>query len=252
VAVLRSIERRIEALFEGVFGRAFRSHVQPVELARKLAEEMDDHRTTSVTRVYVPNEYTLYLSPEDRDQFSSYEESLRSELEEYLSEHAQREHYALASRPRVLIETDEDLEMGVFGIATRMSRVPQEQPVAPLAPVAPPDTVYFRPDFESEPASGLELALTRCSLVLGDRRYPLEGETLLLGRGHDCAIQLSDPNVSRRHAEIRREGDGYILFDLGSTNGTEVNGERIHRVPLADGDRILVGQTELVFRQEVA
>jgi len=71
--LLRSIERRIEALFEGAFGRAFRAHVQPVELARKLAKEMDDHRTASVTKVYVPNEYTVFLAPEDREQFSSYE-----------------------------------------------------------------------------------------------------------------------------------------------------------------------------------
>src|SRR3712207_9475071 len=87
--VLRSIEQKIEALFEGVFGRAFRTHVQPVELARKLAKEMDDHRTISVSRVYVPNEYTIYLSPQDREQFESYESSLIVELQDYLAEQAQ-------------------------------------------------------------------------------------------------------------------------------------------------------------------
>jgi hypothetical protein len=92
VSVLRNIEGKIEALFEGVFGRAFRTHVQPVELARKLAKEMDDHRLVSVSRVYVPNEYSLYLSPSDRENFSSYEDSLRSELQEYLAEHARREN----------------------------------------------------------------------------------------------------------------------------------------------------------------
>ena len=89
--VLRAIEQKIEALFEGVFGRAFRTNVQPVELARKLAKEMDDHRSTSVRNVYVPNEYTIYLSPGDREQLEGYENSLVSELEEYLSEHASRE-----------------------------------------------------------------------------------------------------------------------------------------------------------------
>src|SRR5881392_4083218 len=118
--VLRTVERKIEALFEGVFGRAFRTNVQPVELARKLAKEMDDHRNVSVSRVYVPNEYTVYLSPGDRDQFDSYEDNLRSELQEYLSEHARREDYALLSSPRVLMETDDDLDVGEFGIATRM------------------------------------------------------------------------------------------------------------------------------------
>ena len=93
--VLRAIEQKIEALFEGVFGRAFRTNVQPVELARKLAKEMDDHKTVSVSRVYVPNEYTVYLSPADREQFEGYENSLQSELEEYVAEHAKREDYAL-------------------------------------------------------------------------------------------------------------------------------------------------------------
>ena len=82
--VLRSLEQKIEALFEGVFGRAFRTNVQPVELARKLAKEMDDHRVVSVSRVYVPNEYTVYLSTQDREQFEGYENSLLSELEEYM------------------------------------------------------------------------------------------------------------------------------------------------------------------------
>src|SRR3712207_1893317 len=98
--VLRSIEQKIESLFEGVFGRAFRTHVQPVELARKLAKEMDDHRTISVSRIYVPNEYTVYLAPGDREQFSSYESSLAEELQTYLAEHARREGYALLTAPR--------------------------------------------------------------------------------------------------------------------------------------------------------
>src|SRR5205807_10303011 len=118
--VLRAIERKIEALFEGVFGRAFRTNVQPVELARKLAKEMDDHRTISVSRVYAPNEYTIYLAPAGREQFESYERNLQSELQDYLAEHARREQYALLSSPRVQMETDADLDVGEFGIATRM------------------------------------------------------------------------------------------------------------------------------------
>src|ERR1700688_2386840 len=116
--VLRSIEQKIEALLEGCFGRAFRTNVQPVELARKLAKEMDEHRVVSVSRVYVPNEYTVYLSSGDREQFEGYENSLQSELEEYLGEHARRESYALLTPPRVGLETDEDLALGEFGIAT--------------------------------------------------------------------------------------------------------------------------------------
>src|ERR687885_192307 len=120
MSVLRNIESKLESLFEGVFGRAFRANVQPVELARKLVKEMDDHRTVSVSRVYVPNEYTVYLAASDREQFESYEENLRGELQEYLAEHARREDYALLSAPRVVLETDSDLDVGEFGIATRM------------------------------------------------------------------------------------------------------------------------------------
>src|SRR5918997_2930903 len=120
MSILRSIEHKIEALVEGMFGRAFRTNVQPVELARKLAKEMDDGRTISVSRVYVPNEYSVYLSPDDRAQFQTYESSLVDELQEHLAEHARRERYALLSPPRVVIETDADLAVGEFGIATRM------------------------------------------------------------------------------------------------------------------------------------
>ncbi len=124
MSVLRTIESKLESLFEGVFGRAFRTNVQPVELARKLVKEMDDHRNVSVSRVYVPNEYTIYLSPADREQFSSFEDSLRDELQDYLAEHARRERYVLLTPPQVKLETDADLDIGVFGIATRLVRGP--------------------------------------------------------------------------------------------------------------------------------
>src|SRR5919109_480291 len=139
--VLRAIEAKIESLFEGIFGRAFRTNVQPVELARKLAKEMDDHRTVSVSRVYVPNEYTIYLSPSDREQFAAFEASLKGELQQYLAEHARREEYALLSSPRVLLETDDDLDIGEFGIATRMVQPEkrgraEDEPIEQLEPGA--------------------------------------------------------------------------------------------------------------------
>src|SRR5262249_19487587 len=149
MAVLRSIEQKIEGLFEGVFGRAFRTHVQPVELARKLAKEMDDHRTVSVSRVYVPNEYTLYLSPEDREQFQPYEPALLGELQQHLAEHARREGYALLSSPKVLMEPDADRAMGEFGIATRLAQPERKtedaaEPI-PVPEVAPGATMVYKP-----------------------------------------------------------------------------------------------------------
>src|SRR5262249_1188720 len=140
--MLRQIEHKIESLFEGIFGRAFRTHVQPVELARKLAKEMDDGKTVSVSRVYVPNEYSIYLAPDDRRQFDSYEASLVDELQPYLAEHARREEYALLSTPRVVFHTDEDLAVGEFGIATRMV----QPPGAAKAKDGPPSaTMIYRP-----------------------------------------------------------------------------------------------------------
>src|SRR5436305_13252137 len=124
MSVLRNIEHKIEGLFEGVFGRAFRTHVQPVELARKLTKEMEDHRVVSVSRVYAPNEYSVYRSPSDREQFASYEDALRTVFQDYLAENARRERYELLSAPRVVFETDGDLEMGEVGIATRLVQGP--------------------------------------------------------------------------------------------------------------------------------
>jgi hypothetical protein len=248
MAVLRSIERRIEALFEGAFGRAFRAHVQPVELARKLAKEMDEHRAASVTRVYVPNEYTVYLASQDRDQFSSYEEALCTELQEYLSEHAQRERYVLTAPPRVLIETDDDLEIGVFGIAAKMARAPRSEPVPeppPPLPLSSYETQAYTPDVP------LEASVPTYALVFEGRSIPLRGETVVLGRSRDCDVHLADPNVSRRHAEVRPEDDGaYTLVDLGSTNGTELNGKRVSHARLSEGDAITIGQAELTFVRE--
>ena len=153
--MLRSIEHRIESLFEGVFGRAFRSHVQPVELARKLAKEMDEAKTVSVSRVYVPNEYHLYLSPKDREQFRGYEEGLLHELSDYLADHARREGYALVSRPRVELHEDVDLSVGEFGIATRLAQAPPQARAEPAVPPVPPPTLAI-PDVSSlaeEPSS---------------------------------------------------------------------------------------------------
>ena len=145
MSVLRSLEARIEGLFEGIFGRAFRTHVQPIELARKLVKEMDDHRSVSVSRVYVPNEYTLYLSPQDRKQFDGYEGSLVGELEEYLTEHARREDYALLTPPRVLVTVDDDLAVGEFGIATRMVAAEDEpKPELELPLDQPAQTMIYK------------------------------------------------------------------------------------------------------------
>jgi FhaA, N-terminal domain/FHA domain len=253
MSVLRNIEHKIEGLFEGVFGRAFRTHVQPVELARKLVKEMEDHRVISVSRVYAPNEYTVYLAPADREQFTNYEDSLRSELQEYLAENARRERYEMLSPPEVLFETDDDLEMGEFGIATRMVQGAAPQPGEPAEQPRPAGTmVYRKPPAATEAVSSEELGLGRevVSLTVNGTKHELDGNSVTIGRSKECDIQLPDPNVSRRHAEVRQEGAAYWAIDLDSTNGMEVNGHRLKRAKLRQGDRITLGSTELVFRRE--
>lgn len=275
MSVLRSIERTIEGLFEGVFGRAFRSHVQPVELARKLAKEMDEHRSVSVSRVYVPNEYTVYLAPADRAQFASYEGSLIGELQEYLAEHARRESYAMLTPPRVLITTDADLAIGEFGIATRTAQdadaraaragLPAVPPAAPSPPVpaaaplpAPepqPVTMVYRPAVplaeEDGPPPVLERELV--TLSVGDRVVPLTRSRIVIGRSRECDVRVDDGNVSRRHCEVVQDGAAsWSVVDLGSTNGTELNGRRVDSAPLHAGDRITIGGTDLVFGRTVS
>jgi hypothetical protein len=255
MTVLRNLEAKIESLFEGVFGRAFRTNVQPVELARKLVKEMEDHRVISVSRLYVPNEYTVYLAPADREQFASYEESLIGELQDYLAENARREKYVLLSPPKVLMETDEDLEVGEFGIATRMAQggrqvTPDE---APAPDVEPGATMVYKPKPpETEAVSAEELGLERetATLTVNGERHELGKRRVVIGRSRDCDIQVADANVSRRHAEVRQEGAAHWVVDLDSTNGTEVNGRRLKRAKLRPGDTITVGATDLVFGRE--
>jgi hypothetical protein len=253
--MLRSIEQKIESLFEGVFGRAFRTHVQPVELARKLGKEMDDGKTVSVSRVYVPNEYSVYLAPQDREQFASYEESLVDELQQYLAEHARREEYALLSPPRVLFETDEDLSVGEFGIATRLARGPGQRDEE-REPAVAGATMIYRPKAPqpTQAATPADLGVERevVSLNVNGRRHEITKRRTLIGRSKDCDLQIDDPSASRKHAEVRQEGTAYWIVDLDSTNGLEVNGLRTQRAKLDHGDKITIGATEIAFRRDLA
>jgi len=261
MSVLRTIESKIEGLFEGVFGRAFRTHVQPIELARKLVKEMDDHRTVSVSRVYVPNEYTIYLSPQDRKQFGGYEESLIGELQEYLAEHARRERYALLTAPSVLVTTDQDLAVGEFGIATRLvqaqaaSAKDREPPPVELALEPPAQTMVYRPpaateavEAEAPPPPPEREVVT---LTVAGEKHEITSSRVVLGRSRSCDVHVPDVNVSRRHAELRQEGATYWIVDLDSTNGTVLNGQAVEKEKVRDGDTITLGSTEIVFGRSV-
>lgn len=257
MSVLKKLEEKIQGLFEGGFGRAFKSPVQPVELARKLAKEMGDHKVISVSRVYAPNEYSLFLSPGDREQFEAYEDHLKEDLALYLTEHARKEGFELLSHPIIVIETDDDLAVGEFGIATRMVSVPGGAPEAPAGQPEPERTVVYRPPGEGTMSVGADearemgLARERITLAAGGQVYEVGKRAVLIGRSRECDLVLPDQNVSRRHAELRLKGNSYVIVDLGSTNGVEVNGKRVRSLELKNGDVITMGTTRVRFERKL-
>jgi Protein of unknown function (DUF3662)/FHA domain len=252
ISVLRNLESRIEGLVEGVFSRAFSSEVQPVELARKLAKEMDAHKTAGIARVYVPNEYTVYLSKTDRAKLEGYERSLEQELSGYLLEHARRRSYDLLTRPAVEFKTDERLRLGEFGIQTRLVKPPAHEGESARQGEEGHTMVYSAVRESAAPAPAQSAAVaTRAVVALDDRRYVLEGPRATIGRSKEADCVLRDPNVSRHHAELRRGGAGeWTIADLGSTNGVKVNGRRVSSTRLSPGDRVTLGTTTFLFDVE--
>jgi len=250
--MLRNLEAKLGGFVEGAFGRAFKTSVQPVELAHKLAKEMEDNQMASVSRVYVPNHYRVFLSEKDREQFASYEPALRKELSDYLLEHARQEQFALSTRPQVEFHTDERLDLGEFGIQAQLLAAPEDEEAPDAPPTPSPSegdfghTMVYSPDRE---VRRLDPALDRRqALLVGEgRRNVLSGSHVVVGRSREADIVLADPNISRRHAELRRDEDGWQVYDLGSTNGIKVNGQRVKQAALGPGDRLTIGVTDLTF-----
>lgn len=255
--LLKSVENTIAKLVEGAFGRAFRSEVRPMELARKLAREMDAHRTVSVSRTYVPNEYVVWLSPEDRERYEGVEDEVIEELCAYLLEHARREELILAGPVAVGFDTDEALTLGEFGIQARLVRPDGHSSEGaaerPLEEDEHGKTMIYstsarvRGPVEDAHAQRAPRAL----LVLGGpptRRLLLPPTGGTVGRSRDCDVVLDDTGISRRHAQIRPGGAGWEIEDLGSTNGVHVNGVEVTgRRALHAGDLIEFGSTEARF-----
>jgi Protein of unknown function (DUF3662)/FHA domain len=254
MSVLKTLENKIAGLVEGTFSRAFRSEVRPVEIARKLAREMEEHKSYSVSRTYAPNEYRVFLSPRDRERFAGYEAALTAELAGYLLEHARRERLTLLSRPVIEFETDDRLGLGEFGIQTRV--IQHEDEAANQQHVHEPRSgrtmVYSNAERVSEPLEERGRARAQSALLLIDGRRVVVGPSgATLGRGRQCDIVLNDPNVSRQHAEIRPRGGSWVLSDLGSTNGSQINGRRVDGPEvLRPGDEIELGASAMTFTLE--
>lgn len=231
MGILREFESRLERAVEGFFSKAFRSGLQPVELAKRLLREMEAGKTVGVREVWVPNRYLIHLSAEDGERLSGMEGALSKELEQVVIEGARERGWGLVARPEVTFDTAEVLKRGDFRVEAEHSEAtgpPSEELPAGAGP-------------------GPVLVVIDDGSVIG--RYPLRDERLVIGRHEGSDVQLEDPGASRRHAEIRRQGDDFLVADLGSTNGTLVNEAAVSEHVLEEGDRITIGSTVLEFRR---
>jgi hypothetical protein len=215
---LKGFERKLENLVEGAFARVFRSGLRPVELGRRLTREMDDSRSVDVRgRTVVPNDFVIHVSPDDHERFAQIEETLCRELCDAAREHARDEGYAFLGPVAVELVVDPAWRTGTFHIDARMKEGP----------------------------SGVGAG----SLLLpnGDR-FVLDDQPVVIGRLPECDITILDSNVSRRHAEVQPRGDRFFVVDLGSTNGTRVNGVQVTDRELHDGDELTFGHTRMLFQ----
>jgi len=252
MSVLRTLESKISGLIEGTFNRAFRSEVRPVEIARKLTREMEEHKSFSLSRTYVPNEYRVYLSPRDRERFAGYEAALADELAGYLLEHARRERFTLPGRPVIEFETDGRLGLGEFGIQTGVVTPEREEPEPVQAERSGRTMIYSNAERLAEPLEERARSRAQTALLLVEGRRLVVGPAgATLGRSRQSDVVLNDPNISRQHAEIRPRGGSWVLTDLGSTNGSRVNGRPVERSEVVrPGDEIELGSTVLRFELE--
>ena len=240
---LRNFERRLGDIVEGFFGKAFKSSLQPVELGKRIVREMESGRTVGVRNVWVPNHYVFTLSEEDREHFSQIEGALAKELQGVVVEAARERGWGLLGPPEITFETDAELGRGQFRCEAQLVQaedVESGEHTAFLAAAAAG---------EGAPAGGgrAELALIEDGKALNT--YPLDQDVVTIGRMNECDIILTDTGASRQHAEVRRNGDRFLVADLGSTNGTLVNESTVDERELEEGDRITIGRTVLEFRR---
>ncbi len=224
--ILREFERRLGGLVEGLFAKTFRSGLQPVELAKRVLKEMEAGRSVGVSEVWAPNAFVFRLSPSDAERFQQAEAALVSELKEVVRENAFERGWGLVGPPEITFEIDAGLKKGEF--RCKASLVEGEEKVEPVPASAA--TLLIHEDGES-------------------RSVALTSDLLTIGRLPDCQVTISDKGASRRHAQIREKDGSYILTDLGSTNGTRLNGQTIQTRELSDGDRITIGSTVIEFRE---
>ncbi len=250
MGLLQRFESRLEQAVSGAFAKAFRSAVQPVELAAALEREMDNSaQILSRNRRLVPNTFRIELSPVDHDRLSPYSHTLRAELVDMLREHANEQHYVFAGPVSIDFAQEEDLVTGRFRVRSRAAA----QVVAADPPRDPDEGQAQGPGAgSSKGATGKPTRTSMAAVEVNGSRHPIPGSGMVLGRGADAGLRINDPGVSRRHAELRLDGPvgsrSVSVADLGSTNGTFVDGRRVTEAALHEGSVVRVGNTELTLR----
>lgn len=241
MGLLRRFEKRLEKAFEGPFTRFFKGEVHPLEIARRILREMEDGRALGVNEVLAPNRFLVLLSAEDYLRLQGLIPAMTSELEALIIDYATRRDYHLMTRPRLEFRVEESLREGEFQVQASFEEGWRERLEAGAG--ASPGSEGGRP-------GGRWPGLGVLTVLSGDepgRSFPLDRPRTRLGRAAENDIRLADPRVSRQHAEIEMSEGGYILRDLGSTNGTLVGGRRILERLLKNGDVIRVGDVEMRF-----
>ena len=254
MGVAKSIEQRLEGLVEGFFTKVFRSGLQPVEVGRRLLREMAEGKTVSVNRIYAPNEFLVIMGSDDHGRFSQMAAGLEREFSEIVIGSAKENRWNLMGIPRMSFVEDESMGKGEFRVEASLAadESASSPPVSTHEPAGsdPNDTRAI--SLDAARRLGLEGSGPQL-VVLDDDGKPRERISVtrapvVIGRMSSSDVVLSDPNVSRRHAELRKEEDEWALVDLGSTNGTLVNGKLARKHTLKDGDVLAFGTSELVFK----
>lgn len=253
MGLLSGLEGSLEKYIEGFFRDKFKGRVQPVDIAKRLAREMRDKKRVSVNLVYAPNEYTVFLSHEDWQTVGNLSRALAYELQEYLRQKAEEKEYTLVASPQVTINEDEDLKPGQIRVDSSFSEAlhpPGEMPGHDPEPEYEDefeDTLCYKPIRDTSPVPLVKQESRSCLLVLegpqSGRVFELDGFPVVVGRRESCDIVLTDSSISRRHARLEFVSGIWLLTDLGSTNGTFVNGIRVNKKELEPGDTIKFGST---------
>jgi hypothetical protein len=226
VPILRDFERRLGGLVEGLFSKTFRSGVQPVEIAKRIIREMEDARSVGVSEVWAPNRFELALSSEDAARYEQAEDAIVSELKRVIRETAAERGWGLVGPPQVEFRVDERLKKGDLGCTASLVEGEDDDPTAGHRA-----SVVIREDG-------------------GERTVTLGSPTVTIGRLADCDVVLTDKGASRKHAQLRLRDRTWTITDLGSTNGTRLNGQTIQSRDLTHGDRITIGSTVIEFRSD--